>query len=71
MNHKLFVYGTLKRGYYNYRLLEDKNNGQSQFIGEAIVECCPLVVHKYGIAFLLPYDPNMSGADKTPKVSPV
>ena len=54
--HKVFVYGTLKRGYYNYRVLTDKRNGASVFIGEAKLEVSqPFVVNKsYGVPFLLP-----------------
>ncbi len=68
--HKLFVYGTLKRGFYNYRLFEDKNNGRSLFIGEAILnECWPLVVDKkYGIPYLLRPQPSCVVDDKQPKV---
>ena len=36
--NKVFVYGTLKRGFYNNNLLIDKRKGYSVFIGEAILE---------------------------------
>ena len=53
--HKVFVYGTLKKGEPNFHLLENGANGTSKFLGVAtLCERYPLVVAtKYNIPFLL------------------
>ncbi len=52
----IFVYGTLKRGFYNYHLLADKTNGSSVFIGAAKLNEAHVLVTSpdYGIPCLLP-----------------
>ena len=52
----LFVYGTLKRGFYNYHLLADKTNGSSVFIGTAKLNDAHVLVTMpdNGIPCLLP-----------------
>jgi gamma-glutamylcyclotransferase (GGCT)/AIG2-like uncharacterized protein YtfP len=48
---KLFVYGTLKRGFYNHRLLKD-----SQFLGYATTkEKFPLTKALFGLPVMLPF----------------
>ncbi len=42
--NKVFVYGTLKRGFYNHHLLIDRTKGCSIFIGDAILESCHALV---------------------------
>ncbi len=51
----MFVYGTLKRGQPNHRLLQDTNKGVARFIGAAtLVKRFPLVVaSRWNIPFLL------------------
>ena len=53
--HRLFVYGTLKRGLPNHGLLQDSQNGKAVFVGEGVTaEKYPLVVDpEFGIPFLL------------------
>lgn len=50
-----FVYGTLKRGFPNHYLIENKENGQAKFVGNAsTVDKYPLVVAcTFKIPFLL------------------
>ena len=53
--HKLFFYGTLKRGYPNHWLLNDPNNGLAKFLGEAkLRRRHPLVVGPFNLPALLP-----------------
>ncbi|XP_069692456.1 putative gamma-glutamylcyclotransferase CG2811 isoform X1 [Periplaneta americana] len=53
--HKVFVYGTLKRGEPNHYWIMDKSKGLSKFVGVAkTVEKYPLIIGtKYNIPFLL------------------
>lgn len=54
--HKMFVYGTLKRGQGNYSLLTDPANGSAVYIGAARTEVAyPMVIAtSYNIPFILP-----------------
>nr|XP_037277603.1 putative gamma-glutamylcyclotransferase CG2811 [Rhipicephalus microplus] len=56
MTHCVFVYGTLKSGETNHRILTDPANGHSTFLGEAkTLKKWPLVlVSPYEIPCLLP-----------------
>ena len=66
--HKLFVYGTLKRGEYNHYRMTNEENGSAVFIGEAkLSEKFPLVV-EYGTPFLLHNLESEITPDKQPKV---
>ncbi|XP_071921170.1 putative gamma-glutamylcyclotransferase At3g02910 [Coffea arabica] len=51
----IFTYGTLKRGFYNHRLMESLiSTGDASFIGECTTkESFPLVIGPYGIPFLI------------------
>ena len=50
--HRVFVYGTLKRGFYNHRLLEEKS---ASFVGTARTrDPMRLVLGEYGIPYLMP-----------------
>ena len=53
--HRIFVYGTLKRGQPNYSLLTDSTNGIAKWLGAAkLVNKYPLVVaSQYNVPFLL------------------
>lgn len=53
--HRVFVYGTLKRGEPNYRHLKDTRNGYAKFLGLGRTTVAyPLVIaSKYNIPFLL------------------
>ena len=53
--HRLFVYGTLRRGQPNHYLLLDQNNGVAKWLGVArLVNKYPLVVAgPYNIPALL------------------
>ena len=53
--HRVFVYGTLKRGEPNHSLMENSLNGQAKFLGHAkTVTKYPLIIAtKYNIPFLL------------------
>lgn len=57
MRHLVFVYGTLKRGHGNHRLLES-----SEFIGEAITEK-PHPMYVSGLPYLMEH-PNEGDAGK-------
>lgn len=56
MTHYVFVYGTLKTGETNHRIMTNPGNGRSTFIGQArTLKKWPLVlVSKYEIPCLLP-----------------
>ena len=60
--HRLFVYGTLKRGQPNHYLMTDARNGVANFIGNgSTISKWPLVVFTpYHIPFLL----DMPGTGK-------
>lgn len=71
--HKVFVYGTLKRGLFNHRLLLDSNNGFSRFIGEAKLEKPHYLIvtpPPYGFPALLrfPLDSDSNQVFQPPKV---
>ena len=69
VTHKLFVYGTLKRGEYNHYRMTNEENGSAVFISEAkLSEKYPLVVDQYGIPFLLHNLESEITLDKQPKV---
>lgn len=53
--HKVFVYGTLKRGEPNHNWFETKENGYSKFLANGLtIKKYPLVIaSKYNIPFLL------------------
>ena len=53
--HRIFVYGTLKRGQPNYFRLQDLKNGLAKFLGEAkLTKNYPLVVaSRYNVPVLL------------------
>ncbi|XP_014613991.1 PREDICTED: putative gamma-glutamylcyclotransferase CG2811 isoform X1 [Polistes canadensis] len=53
--HRIFVYGTLKRGEPNHKLIQDKTNGYAKFLGIAkTTSSYPLIIAtKYNIPFLL------------------
>ena len=53
--HRVFVYGTLKRGQPNYHLLTDSSKGLAKWLGGAkLVKKYPLVVaSQYNVPFLL------------------
>jgi len=55
LSHRVFVYGTLKRGEPNYYRLQDEANGRAAFLGEAkLCDRYPLVVAtKYNVPMLL------------------
>ncbi|KAJ8704459.1 hypothetical protein PYW07_011647 [Mythimna separata] len=59
MTHKIFVYGTLKRGEPNYYWLTDKENGVGKFVSDGRTKTrYPLIIAtKYNIPFLL-YKPG-------------
>lgn len=69
--NRIFVYGTLKRGFHNNYLIADKTQSHN-FIGEAkLVEPHPMVsIEKYGFPFLLPNRASNTGSDQAPKVKP-
>ena len=49
--HRVFVYGTLKRGFYNHRLLREMD---AKFLGEALTrEPMRMVLGEYGIPYLM------------------
>ena len=50
-SHRVFVYGTLKRGFYNHRLLREMD---AKFLGEALTrEPMRMVLGEYGIPYLM------------------
>ncbi|KAL8543580.1 hypothetical protein ACS0TY_004228 [Phlomoides rotata] len=51
----IFVYGTLKRGFYNHRLIEELiRTGDSAYVGAfTTVEAFPLVCGPHGIPYLI------------------
>ncbi|KAK2584816.1 hypothetical protein KPH14_007129 [Odynerus spinipes] len=53
--HRIFVYGTLKRGEPNHKLIQDAANGYAKFLGLAkTTTTYPLIIAtKYNIPFLL------------------
>lgn len=53
--HRIFVYGTLKRGEPNHKLIQDVANGYAKFLGLAKTKTAyPLIIAtKYNIPFLL------------------
>ena len=53
--HRIFVYGTLKRGQPNYHLLTDLSKGVAKWLGAAKLEKkYPLVVaSQFNVPFLL------------------
>ena len=53
--HKIFVYGTLKKGEPNHHWITDNSKGFANFVGPGItVEMFPLIIAtKYNIPFLL------------------
>ncbi|XP_013395289.1 gamma-glutamylaminecyclotransferase-like isoform X2 [Lingula anatina] len=53
--HRVFVYGTLKRGEPNHHVMTNTENGTAKFVGEGkTTESWPLVIaSKYNIPFLL------------------
>ncbi|KAL2718035.1 gamma-glutamylaminecyclotransferase C isoform X1, partial [Vespula squamosa] len=53
--HRIFVYGTLKRGEPNHKLIQDATNGYAKFLGIAkTTSSYPLIIAtKYNIPFLL------------------
>ena len=53
--HRVFVYGSLKRGEPNYYRFQDESNGRAAFLGEAkLCDRYPLVVAtKYNIPMIL------------------
>uniref|UniRef100_A0A087XHI4 Gamma-glutamylaminecyclotransferase n=1 Tax=Poecilia formosa TaxID=48698 RepID=A0A087XHI4_POEFO len=60
--HRVFVYGSLKRGQPNYPYMTDRSNGKAEFLGTAVtVQKYPLVIAtKYNLVFLL----NLPGQGK-------
>ena len=54
--YRVFVYGTLKRGFPNHFIIQSKSVGKARFMGEAkLSDRYPLVVAgSYNIPFLLP-----------------
>ena len=53
--HKIFVYGTLKKGQPNHGLLQNAENGTSKFLGTGrTLKMWPLIVTtKFNLPFLL------------------
>ena len=50
-SHRVFVYGTLKRGFYNHRLLESSS---ASFVAEASTRRpMRLVLGEYGVPYLM------------------
>ena len=56
MSHPVFVYGTLKKGFPNHSLFQNKSIGKALFMGEAkLSDRYPLVIAgTYNTPFLLP-----------------
>ena len=58
--HRIFVYGTLKRGQPNYYLIENSSNGVAKYVGEGrTVAKWPLVVYT---RYTIPYMLNIPGS---------
>lgn len=55
MNHKVFVYGTLKKNEPNHHWLTNKENGESIFhaYGATVTKYPLIIATKYNIPFLL------------------
>ncbi|XP_051164418.1 putative gamma-glutamylcyclotransferase CG2811 isoform X2 [Leptopilina boulardi] len=53
--HRVFVYGTLKRGEPNHKIIENTNNGNAKFIGsgKTIAKYPLIIATKFNIPFLL------------------
>ena len=53
--HRVFVYGTLKKGQPNFYLIEDASIGLSKYVGEGVTAYkWPLVINTpYKIPFIL------------------
>ena len=67
--HRLFVYGTLRRGQPNHHLLVDESNGLAKWLGVArLVNKYPLVVAtRYNIPALL----DKEGEGKVKRKAPI
>lgn len=60
--HRIFVYGTLKRGFPNNYLLTSIKDGQMNYIGNAVTsDCFPLIV---GSRFHIPFMLSAKGEGK-------
>lgn len=53
--HRVFVYGTLKRGEPNHSLIQDAANGYAKFlgIGRTVTPYPLIIATRYNIPFLL------------------
>ena len=52
--HRVFVYGTLKRGQPNHYLLQEAREAAARLLGEArLAQRYPLILTRYGIPMLL------------------
>lgn len=66
--HRVFVYGTLKRGEPNHGIIKDVANGYAKFLGVGkTTTSYPLVIAtKYNIPFLLK-KPNVGNVSRSTK----